>query len=141
MLKKILISLFFSLTLSSSIVASDELKMDMKKLAKSISEAQTGFLTNDRAMTLASIIKLRNEAEEILGDEKSIKALLPIAMQYKSSIAVNSATMISKYATQIEKTLNDKNMRMINQQMRTQKAFSDIQNQCFRCHNLVRDWK
>ena len=140
MLKKTLISLVVSLGLTTGVVASDKLKVDMGKLASSISEAQAALFLNDKAATLAAVIKLRKETKEILGDEKTIKSLLPVEMQYKASIAINSAGLIAKYASQIEDTLNDKNMRMINQQMRTQKAFTDIQNQCFRCHNLVRDW-
>ncbi len=141
MFKKGILGLVISLGLSTGLAANDTLKADMAQLAKSVSAAQAGFFANDKAMTLAAIVKLKTDARKILGDEKSIKALLPKEIQYKSSIAVNSADMIVKYAQQIEDTLDDKNMRMINQQMRSQTAFTEILDQCFRCHNLVRDWK
>ena len=141
MLKKGILSLVISLGLTTGLAANDKLKADMGKLAASVSEAQAGFFANDKSATLAAVIKLKKEVRAILGDEKSIKALLPAEIQYKSSIATNTAEMIERYAQQIESTLNDRNMRMINQQMRSQTAFTKILDQCFRCHNLVRDWK
>jgi len=141
MFKKGILGLVISLGLSTGLTANDTLKADMARLAKSVSVAQAGFLANDKAMTLAGVIQLKKDVKEILGDEKSIKVLLPEEIQYKSSIATNTAQMIEKYAGQIETTLNDRSMRMINQQMRTQTAFTEILDQCFRCHNLVRDWK
>ena len=141
MFKKGILGLVISLGLTTGLAANDQLKVDMAKLAKSVSAAQAGFFANDKAMTLAAVMQLKKDVKEILGDEKSIKALLPAEVQYKSSIATNTAEMIEKYAGQIETTLNDKNMRVINQEMRSQTAFTEILDQCFRCHNLVRDWK
>jgi len=141
MLKKTLLTLVLGLGLSSSLYAGQQLKIDMQQLSATMTEAQIGFFTNDKASTLATIVRLNKETSEILGNKKTITALLPDAVKYKASIAINSAAMISKYSKEIEDILNNKNMRAIDKEMKTQKAFINIQNQCFRCHNLVRDWK
>ena len=141
MFKKTLLSLVVSLGLTSGLVANDELKADMGKLASSIVEAQMGFFANDQKATLAAVMKLKKESAEFLGNKETITALLPENVKHKASIAINSAEMITKHANDIEKTLNDRSMNMINKQMRTQKSFAEIQHQCFRCHNLVRDWQ
>ena len=140
MLKKIFLSLVIGLGLTSTLVAGD-LKADMSQLSSTMSEAQIGFYTNNKAATLTAIIKLKKQVHNVLSDNKTITALLPDDVKYKASIAINSAQLIEKYTTQIEKDLNDRSLRMINKQMRTQKAFVEIQKQCFRCHNLVRDWQ
>ena len=140
MLKKIFLSLVIGLGLTSTLVAGD-LKADMSQLSSTMSEAQIGFYTNNKAATLTAIIKLKKQVHNVLSDKKTITALLPDDVKYKASIAINSAQLIEKYTTQIEKDLNDRSLRMINKQMRTQKAFVEIQKQCFRCHNLVRDWQ
>jgi len=141
MLKKTLLTLVLGLGLSSSLYAGTQLRVDMQKFSATMTNAQISFFTNDKASTLAAIIKLNKLTDEILGNKKTITALLPEAVKYKASIAINSADMISKYSKEIEDTLNDKNMKAINKEMKTQEAFVNIQNQCFRCHNLVRDWK
>ena len=140
MLKKTLMSLVVCLGLSSSVSAT-ELQNDMGILAGTLSEVQIGFFTNDKKSTLESLDRLQSEVKKYLGDKDTVTKLLPEEVQYKASIAVNSAEMIDKSIVQIKEVLKDKNMRMINRQMKTQKAFLEIQNQCFRCHNLVRDWQ
>ena len=143
MLKKTLVSVIVCLGLSSTVVSAGnaELKEGMGALSGSVSALQMGFFTNDKKVTLDAVQTLRENVHKYLGDKKKITSLLPAELQYKSSIAVNSAQMIEKNALIIEKALADKNMRMINRQMSTQKALLEIQNQCFRCHNLVRDWE
>ena len=141
MLKKTLVGLVVCLGLSSGAVASDKLQENMDNLAGSLSGLQMGFLTNDKKMATTSVQSLRKQISVYLDDKDAITKLLPPEIQYKSSIAINSAHMINKYAKEIEKILTDKNMRMIDRQMKSQKAFLNIQNQCFRCHNLVRDWE
>ena len=141
MLKKTLVSLVICAGLASSVSAQDELKADMGKMAAELTAVQMGFFTNDKKETLASILKLRKLVDKTIGDKKTITNLLPEEVRYKSSIAINSAELIDRYVDEIEEILTDKNMRMINRQMRSQKAFLEIQQQCFRCHNLVRDWE
>ena len=113
----------------------------MGKLSHTLTQVQSGFLSSDKAATLKAVAALKKESAEILGDEEKITKLLPEDLRYKASIAINSAHMIAKNADEIERILNNKDMRMINRQMRSQQAFEEIQNQCFRCHNLVRDWQ
>lgn len=143
MLKKTLVSIIVCLGLTSSVMAqeSKDLKEGMGALAGSISALEMGFFTNDKQTTLDAVKMLRENVKKYMGDKDTITNLLPEEVKYKSSIALNSAQMIEKYALEIEKSLTDKDMRMINRQMSTQKAFLEIQNQCFRCHNLVRDWE
>ena len=140
MFKKTLLSLLVCLGVSSSVVAGD-LKKDMNELATNMTELQMGFYTNDKSMTLNAALRLKEHVVKTLGDEETITALLPNELKYKASIAINSAKIIVRDLDDITTTLSDKNMRMIKRQMRTQKALIDIQNQCFRCHNLVRDWE
>ncbi len=140
MIKKTLIGLFVCVGLSSSLVAGD-IKAEMNQLAGTVTSLEMGFFTNDKKATLEAVALLKKHIKDYLGDEASVKKTLPEHLQYKSSIALNSAEMIEKYADEIEATLNAKNMKMINRQMSSQKAFLEIENQCFRCHNLVRDWK
>lgn len=140
MFKKILLSLVLCLGLSSSVIAAD-LKKDMDELAKNMAELQMGFYTNDKAMTLNIVSKLTKHVEKTFADEETITALLPNELKYKASIAINSAIIIARDLKDIQTTLADKNMRMIRRQIRTQKALINIQNQCFRCHNLVRSWE
>jgi hypothetical protein len=141
MLKKIVAGTIVSLSLVSSLIASDDLKINMETLASSLSDVQRGFLTNDRTFTQTSLNKFQKEVKDILGEKHHIMSLLPEKIRYKASIAINSAEMIDKSIKEIDTILADKNMRMINRQMKSQKEFLNIQEQCFRCHNLVRDWK
>ena len=143
MLKKTLVGIVVCLGLAGSAAAqeSSELKVGMDALSGSVSALQMGFFTNDKKISLDAIAMLKKNVEKYLGNKATITKLLPEDEKYKASIAVNSAQMIEKYAAQIEKELSDKNMSAINREMSTQKAFLDIQNQCFRCHNLVRDWQ
>jgi hypothetical protein len=121
--------------------ANDELKGDMHQLTTSLAAVQTGFFTNDKTATIDAITKLKASVAKVLGNKESITALLPDSVKHKASIAINSSDMIQKSADEIIEVLNDRDMRMINKQMKTQKAFANIQSQCFRCHNLVRDWE
>ena len=141
MLKKMLVSALISLSVTTCVSAQAELKADMDTLSGSVSAIQQGFFTNDKAFTLEALAKFQKDVKNILGDKHTITNLLPEKLRYKSSIAINSAEMIDKYINEIDDLLNDKNIRMIKRQMKTQKAFLNIQAQCFRCHNLVRDWE
>ncbi|MEA1982329.1 MAG: hypothetical protein U9N39_02195 [Campylobacterota bacterium] len=143
MLKKTLVSVIVCLGLSSTVVSAGnaELKVGMGELSGSVSALQMGFFTNNKHVTLDAIKTLRANVQKYMGDKDTITKLLPQNVQYKASIAINSAEMIEKNAIAIEKALGDKSISMINRQMGTQKAFLEIQNQCFRCHNLVRDWE
>lgn len=139
MLKKTLTSIVVSCTLATGVMAAD-LKEDMGYLTTHLAEVQMGLFTNNVKQTLESTKLLKEHVHKTLGDEDSVKKLLPENVKHKASIAVNSAEIIEKNVKIIEKALKDTNSRMINRQMKSQKAFEEIQTQCFRCHNLVRDW-
>lgn len=139
MLKKTLISLVVSYGLATSAIAG-ELKADMDALASNLVDIQMGFYTNDTDLTLKSTKLLKEHVHRVLGDKDAITKLLPENLKHKASIALNSAEIIEKNVEIIEDTYKDVNARLINKQMKSQKAFIEIQNQCFRCHNLVRDW-
>jgi len=140
MLKKTLLSLVVSCGLATGAVAATDLKEDMGYLTAHLADVQMGLFTNNVEQTLKSTKLLKEHVHKVLGDEDAVKKLLPAEVQHKASIAVNSAEIIEKNVKIIETAFADKNSRMINKQMKSQKAFEEIQNQCFRCHNLVRDW-
>ena len=142
MLKKVLLSGLVSLSLATGVNANGfDLKTNMDMLAATFNGVQKGFLTNDKKATLAALDRFQKEMNELLGDKKNIERLLPNEIKHKASMATNAATSINQYADEIRTILKDKNMRMINRQNRSQKAFVNIQKQCFRCHNMVRDWE
>ncbi|MEA3370508.1 MAG: hypothetical protein U9Q40_04145 [Campylobacterota bacterium] len=141
MLKKSLVSLLLCAGLASSVGAQEELKADMGKMAADLSAVQIGFFSNDKKGTLTSLMDLKKIVYKSIGDKDTITKLLPEDIRYKASIAINSAELINRQIEKIEAILKDKNMRMINRQMKSQQAFLEIQQQCFRCHNLVRDWQ
>jgi len=142
MLKKVLVSGLITLSLATSVNANGfDLKTNMDMLLATFNGVQKGFLTNDKKSTLAALDRFQKEMNELLGDQKNIEKLLPADIKHKASMATNTATSINQYADEIRTILLDKNMRMINRQNRSQKAFVNIQKQCFRCHNMVRDWE
>jgi len=142
MLKKILISGLVVLSMSSAINASDyDLKTNMYKLNDGLTAVQLGMLTNNPKATLAAVKEFKKEIDELLGDKENIKNLLPEKLKYKASMATNAATSIDKYINEIESACSDKSLKKIERENRTQKAFLNIQHQCFRCHNMVRDWE
>lgn len=142
MFKKVLVSGLVSLSIVSSVSANGyDLKTNMTMLSATFSSVEQGFLTNDKKATLKALDSFQKEIDELLGDKKNIERLLPEDLKHKSSMATNTATSIDKYIDEIRVILKDKNMRMINRQNRSQKAFVNIQQQCFRCHNMVRDWE
>jgi hypothetical protein len=118
-----------------------DLKTNMTMLSATFSSVEQGFLTNDKKATLKALDGFKIQVDELLGDKKNIERLLPKNLKHKASMATNTATSIDKYIEEIRVILKDKNMRMINRQNRSQKAFVNIQKQCFRCHNMVRDWE
>lgn len=131
-----------SLALASGLSANGyDLKTNMNLLSAAMSDVQRGFLTNDNASTLIALDKFQKEVDDLLGDRENIEKLLPQDKKQKASMATNTATLMDKYANEIRTVLNDKEMKMIDRQNKTQKAFLNIQGQCFRCHNMVRDWE
>lgn len=142
MLKKVLLSGLVSLSLATGVSANGfDLKTNMNMLSATLSDVERGFMTNDKASTLVALDKFQKEMNTLIGDKENITRLLPKDLKHKAPMATNTATMINKYVEEIKVILIDKNMRMINRQNKSQKAFLNIQGQCFRCHNMVRDWE
>ncbi|MDA3947166.1 MAG: hypothetical protein PF439_10865 [Helicobacteraceae bacterium] len=142
MLKKVLISGLFCLSIATTANANGyDLATNMKMLASTFLSVQEGFLSNDKASTLVALDKFQKEVDDLLGDKRNIERLLPEDLKHKASMATNTATLMDKYVNEIREDLNDKDMSMIDRQNKTQKIFLNIEGQCFRCHNMVRDWE
>lgn len=142
MIKKVVIGALLCLGIVTSASANGyDLKTNMNLLAATFSDVQQGFLTNDEAATLASLETFQKEIDDLLGDKDNITKLLPEKLKHKASMATNTATMIDKYIAEIRDILKDSKMPRIDRENKSQKAFVNIQVQCFRCHNMVRDWE
>lgn len=142
MIKKVLISGLVSLTLATGLSANDyDLKTNMSMLSATLSGVEQGFLTNDKKATLEALSRFQNEIDTLLGDKDNITKLLPEKLKHKASMATNTATMIDKYIGEIREVLTDEKMPMIDRENKSQKAYLNIEGQCFRCHNMVRDWE
>ena len=109
----------------------------MKTLVDSMHSIEYGFLTNDKNITKNSIDNFKVQINKIFNSEDIIKNFLPHKLKHKSSTAINSVKIINRSILEIEKVLADENIRVVNRQRRTQKSFLEIQNQCYRCHNLM----
>ena len=140
MLKKTLVSVVVSLGLVSSLSA-DSLKGKMDMMANSMSSIQYAYLANNREMAIQALAGLKKTVDSALSSEDYIRKMLPKALKQRSSIAINSARLISENISKIEAIAVDKKTSAIKREMKAQEAFANIQEQCFRCHNLVRDWK
>ena len=139
MLKKTLVGLVLGASLVSSLNA-ETLKHDMDVLATSLSSVQRAFLLNNREMSVQLLADLKKNIKHTLGSKEKVISLLPDKLKYKSRIAVNSGRMINQYINQIDEIYTDKKLKNIEAQMESQDALIKIQEQCYKCHNLVRDW-
>lgn len=139
MLKKSLVSLVISAGIVSSLNA-ETLKHDMNVLATSLSSVQRAFLLNDRKKSVRLLADLKKNITHTLGSKEKVVNLLPDELKYKSRIAVNSGKMINQYIQQIDEIYGDKSLTNVKAQMEAQDALLNIQVQCYKCHNLVRDW-
>ena len=139
MLKKTLVGLVLGASLVSSLNA-ETLKHDMDVLATSLSSVQRAFLLNNREISVQLLADLKKNIKHTLGSKEKVISLLPDKLKYKSRIAVNSGRMINQYIDQIDEIYADKHLKNIEAQMESQDALVQIQEQCYKCHNLVRDW-
>jgi len=139
MFKKALVSLVVSAGIVSSLNA-ETLKHDMNILATSLSSVQRAFLLNDREKSVRLLIDLKKNITHTLGNKEKVVNLLPDELKFKSRIAINSGKMINQYIEQIDAIYEDKSLKHIEAQMEAQDALLNIQVQCYKCHNLVRDW-
>ena len=139
MLKKTIAGLVLGASLVSGLNA-ETLKYDMNLLATSLADVQRAFLLNDREESVRLLKDLKKNITHTLGDKEKVVNLLPKDLKYKSRIAVNSGKMINHYINQIDEVYADKSLSHIKAQMEAQDALLNIQVQCYKCHNLVRDW-
>jgi len=139
MIKKTLVGLVLGASLASN-VSAETLKHDMDMLATSLSLVQRSFLLNDRQKSVQYLADLKKNIKHTLGNKEKVVNLLPDGLKYRSRIAINSGKMINQYIDQIDEIYADKNLKNIEAQMESQDALLQIQAQCYKCHNLVRDW-
>jgi len=139
MLKKTLAGLVLGASLVSSLNA-ETLKHDMNVLATSLSSVQRAFLLNDREKSVRLLKDLKKNITHTLGSKEKVVNLLPKELKFKSRIAINSGKMINQYINEIDGIYADKSLKHIEAQMEAQDALINIQRQCYKCHNLVRDW-
>ena len=139
MLKKVL-GTIVGVGLVTSLSA-ETLKYDMTVLYNSFSSVQRSFFLNDPDQAVRLLADLKSKSYRILGNEKKIVKLLPEDLKHKSKIAINSGKLIAQYIDEIEAVYYDKSLNGIQAEVKAQQALLNIQNQCYKCHNLVRDWE
>jgi len=139
MLKKILVGLVISTGVVSSLGA-ETLKYDMTVLYNNFSSVQRSYFVNDRKQAMRLLADLKMNTDRILGNEKKIIRLLPKGLKDRSKIAITSGRLIRENISKIESVYYDKSLNKIQAEVKAQKALTNIQIQCYKCHNLVRDW-
>ncbi len=126
--------------LVSSLNAADyDLKSNMHMISLEMLAVQQGIMSNNDEATLDALKRFNGSINELLGDKESITKLLPESKKDKAPMAVNSAHTINLYIDNISVAINNKELDELQKQNKTQKAFMNIQEQCFNCHNLARD--
>jgi len=142
MIKNILIKALIVTGLVSGLSAADyDLKQNMQKMSMEMLALQQGIMSSDDKATLSALKQFKSSVNELLGDEESITKLMPEGKKDKAPMAVNSAHTLNLYMDEIGAAINDKNLNDLEKQSKTQKAYINIQGQCFHCHNLARDSK
>jgi len=140
MLKKVLVGMVVSAGIVSSLGA-ETLKYDMTVLYNNFASLQRSYFLNDKDQAMRLLADLKMNTHRILGDEKKVIGLLPKGLKDRSKIATTSGRLINEYISEIEAIYYNKNLNAIQAEVQAQKALTNIQVQCYKCHNLVRDWK
>ena len=142
MVKNIVIKALIVTGLVSGLSAADyDLKKNMQKMSMEMFTLQQGIMSSDDKATLSALKQFKSSVNELLGDKESITKLMPEGKKDKAPMAVNSAHTLNLYMDEISTAINDKNLNDQEKQNKTQKAYINIQGQCFHCHNLARDGK
>ena len=144
MIKKVLVSSLVTLALSiTSLSAVDyNLKSNMQLLNTELREVQQGFISSDKEGVRDSINRFAKHVEELLGDKKKFKDMLPKDKKSKANEAVMSAQIIAHNVQIIRDAIDNKyNQSGTIRREESQRAYTYIEHACFRCHNLVRDVK
>ena len=142
MVKNIVIKALIVTGLVSGLSAADyDLKKNMQQISMEMLALQQGIMSSDDKATLSALKQFKSSVNELLGDKESITKLMPANKKDKAPMAVNSAHTLNLYMDEISAAINDKNLNDLEKQSKTQKAYINIQGQCFHCHNLARDTK
>lgn len=140
MLKKIVMGTVASICLVSSLNAAN-IKQEMNVLTNSLSSVQRAFMENDRDKSIRLLADLKINIHKVLGSEKKVHKLLPDKFQDKTKIALTTGKIINENIYKIEAIYYDESLNALQAQMKSQEVLLDIQRQCFKCHNLIRDWE
>lgn len=139
MFKKIVISTIATACLVSGLQA-DKIKTEMGVLTNSLAAAQRAFMENDRDKSIRLLADLKISIHKVLGSERKVLKLLPKDLQHKKKIALTTGRLINENIDAIQAIYFDESLSNIQAQMKSQEGMLDIQRQCYKCHNLVRDW-
>jgi len=139
MVKKILVGIVVSASIVSALSA-DTLKDGMKKLEHSFLSVQGAYLLNDRDNAMKALSDLRINVHHYLGTDEKVRTLLPKDLKDREKIGVNSGRLIKESITKIENIYFSQNLNKIQAEVKAQDELINIEKQCFKCHNLVRDW-
>ena len=140
MLNKILITAVATVCIVSNLSATEKIKTEMGVLTNSLASVQRAFMENDRDKSIRLLADLKISINKVLGSERKVLKLLPKELQEKSKIALNTGRIINENIASIEAIYFDDSLTNIQAQMNSQEKILDIQRQCYKCHNLVRDW-
>jgi hypothetical protein len=139
MLNKIVLTAVASFCIASSLSA-DKIKTEMGILSNSLSSVQRAFMEDDRDKSIRLLADLKISIHKVLGSERKVLKLLPKELQDKKNIALNTGKIINENIDKIQAIYFDESLTNIQAQIQSQELILDIERQCFKCHNLVRDW-
>jgi len=139
-MKKIVLTGLVTLGLFTTSVSAYDLKVNMQLLGAEMAVLQQGFMNSDMPGVKAAVEKLAKHSEELLGNQKKFKEMLPENKKNKSNEAVMSAQIIAHNVQIIRDQIENKlNQSGITRREESQRAYTYIEHACFRCHNIVRD--
>ena len=141
-MKKIVLTGLITLGFFSTSVSAYDLKVNMQLLGAEMAVLQQGFINSDMQGVKAAVEKLAKHSQELLGNQKKFKEMLPKNKKNKASEAVMSAQIIAHNVQIIEDAIANKlNQSGLIRREESQRAYTYIEHACFRCHNIVRDTK
>jgi len=141
-MKKIVLTGLITLGFFSTSVSAYDLKVNMQLLGAEMAVLQQGFINSDMQGVKAAVEKLAKHSQELLGNQKKFKEMLPKNKKNKASEAVMSAQIIAHNVQIIEDAITNKfNQSGLIRREESQRAYTYIEHACFRCHNIVRDTK
>jgi len=140
MIKKSLLTSFFTLVLSFTSLSAYDLKSNMLLLNANLSEVQRSFITSNQEGVKESITRFSAQAQELLGNKEKFAAMLPKEKKSKANEAVMAAQIIDHNVKIILDEIENKhNHSGKRRREEAQRAYTYIEHACFRCHNIVRD--